>query len=122
MARFDRQIATALKLIKKNGQVVTWRSKTSSPPDPSKPWKPVETSSTDTAVDICFLPATKQTLEFLGLTEVPVGCVIGLMGQVSFNPSLSDIVIRDGAQLRIESIDKLAPNGQNILYTMVFKL
>lgn len=122
MARFDRQIDTAKRLITKNGQSVTWRSKTSSIPDPSAPWKPIETSVTDTAVDICFLPASKQTLEFFGLTEVPIGCVLGLMGQVPFNPSLSDVVIRDGVQLRIESIDRLSPNGQNILYTMVFKL
>ena len=121
MARFDRQIATAKKLISKNGQPVTWRSFAAGA-NPSQPWKPTAGTSNDTTVEMCFLPATKQTLEFMGLSEVPVGTVVGLMGLVPFEPSLSDVVIREGKELRIEKIDLLSPNGQKILYTVLFKL
>lgn len=125
MARFDRAIATAKRLIAKNGQAVTWRViDDPTPTDPNKPWEPGPATPDDKDVTICFLPIDRQTQEtftFLKGVEVPTGSVMGLMGQVNFEPNLKDVVIRDGKELRIASLDVLSPNGQKILYTVVFK-
>lgn len=119
--QFDRQIETALRLIKKNGQPVIWRS-LKNISSKSEPWKPSGIESVDYSVDICFLPINgRETKEYLGKTEVITGSVIGYMGKVDFEPSAKDVVMRDGSELRIESIDLLSPNGQKILYTVTFK-
>lgn len=125
MARFDRQIQTALRLIKKNGQAVKWRViDDPTPADPAKPWEPGAATPADEDVTICFLPVDRQTMEtftFMEGTEVPKGSVMGLMGNVPFEPNIKDVVIRDGNELRIASMNLLSPNGQKLLYTMVFK-
>lgn len=125
MARFDRQIQTALRLIAKNGEKVVWRQVTEgAPSDPSQPWNPGAPSNVDSDATICFLPVNKETREtftFLRGTEVPKGSVLGYMGNVPFEPNLKDVVIRDGKELRISYIDLLSPNGQKILYTVLFQ-
>ncbi|ALH23586.1 head closure Hc1 [Xanthomonas phage vB_Xar_IVIA-DoCa1] len=125
MARFDRAIQTALRLIAKNGEKVKWRViDDAAAPDPSQPWNPGPATPEDKDVTICFLPVDRQTMEtftFIKGTEVPKGSVMGLMGNVPFNPNLKDVVIRDGVELRIANIDVLSPNGQKVLYTVVFQ-
>ena len=125
MARFDRAIQTALRLIAKNGEKVKWRViDDAAAPDPSQPWNPGPATPEDKDVTICFLPVDLQTMEtftFIKGTEVPKGSVMGLMGNVPFNPNLKDVVIRDGVELRIANIDVLSPNGQKVLYTVVFQ-
>jgi len=124
MARFDRAIATALRLIAKNGQKATWRVIGDGTADPATPWLTAAVSPVDEPATICFLPFTRmnyETFVFRNGGEVPKGNLIGLMGNVSFTPNLKDVVIRDGVQLEIESIDLLSPNGQKVLYTVVFK-
>ncbi|WEL95607.1 hypothetical protein [Xanthomonas phage vB_XooS_NR08] len=125
MARFDRAIQTALRLIAKNGEKVKWRViDDAAAPNPSQPWKPGPATPEDKDVTICFLPVDRQTMEtftFIKGTEVPKGSVMGLMGNVPFNPNLKDVVIRDGVELRIANIDVLSPNGQKVLYTVVFQ-
>jgi len=120
---FDRQIDTALRLIKKNGQIVTWRQTTVTVVDANMPWLQVPGTVTDYSPHICFLPIDKEGQEYLaslGNTEAVIGSYYGLMGTVSFTPAIGDIVIRDGVSLEIKSIDLLSPNGQKILYTIVF--
>lgn len=125
MARFDRAIQTALRLIAKNGQKVVWRTiNDAAPSDPSQPWNPGAATPVDNDATICFLPVDRQTMEtfnFIKGTEVPKGSVMGLMGNVPFAPNLKDVVIRDGVELRIATIDVLSPNGQKVLYTVVFQ-
>lgn len=122
MARFDRQVATALKLIAKNGESVTWRTiPDATPSDPDKPWRPGTTTPVDNPVIICFLPASEKTFSYMNASEVPKGAFMGLMGNVPFEPKLKDVAIRNGKQLRISAIDLLSPNGQKILYTVVFE-
>jgi hypothetical protein len=125
MARFDRAIQTALRLIKKNGQDVTWRQVSDgAPADPNKPWNPGTSVNTDRTVRICFLPVDRQTMEtfnFVKGTDVPKGSVMGLMGNVPFDPNIKDVVLRNGEELRIASLDVLSPNGQKVLYTVIFK-
>lgn len=126
MAQFDRQIATAQRLIKKNGQQITWRKiNDATPADPDAPWN----GGTQTVVEkqpfICFVPAkdssTRIFMAYLAGTEVKTGRLAGLMGAVDFVPDDKDIVVRDGVELRIDSIDKLSPNGQAVLYMIEFK-
>lgn len=125
MARFDRQIETAKRLIAKNGERVTWRIiDDAAPPDPTKPWEPGPAAPVDHDVAICFLPVdrkTQETFTFIKGTEVPKGSAMGLMGNVQFEPNLKDVVIRNGIELRLAYIDVLSPNGQKLLYTMVFQ-
>lgn len=124
MARFDRQIATALRLIQKNGQLVKWRQ-LQREDDPNNPAAVIENDPVDHDVYICFLPVNKDTKEFIaylrGTNDVKIGSVIGLMGNVSFTPDAADYVLRDGVTLEILNIDLLSPNGQKILYTVEFK-
>lgn len=126
MARFDAQIKTALRLIAKNGQLVKWRIvRDAAPINPAQPWKPTNPATpVEEDVTICFLTVDKdtyETLSYMAGGEIPMGAVMGLMGAVSFEPSLKDVVIRDGKELRLFNIEKLSPNGQAILYTTVFK-
>lgn len=124
MARFDRQIKSALRLIEKNGQVVTWRQPQRTQ-NFNEPWKVASAAPINHSPRICFLPVDKETRELIaylrGNNELKSGSVIGLMGNVSFTPAATDFVIRDGVNLEIASIDVLSPNGQKILYTVEFK-
>lgn len=80
---------------------------------------------TDNEAWICFVPVrdkeTRKLFAYLTGTEVKLGSLAGLMGNVSFSPDSKDVVIRDGVELRIENLDLLSPNGQKILWTVEFK-
>lgn len=127
MAEFDRSIASAKRMIQKKGQLVQWRKLSDGiPADPSKPWLPSAGGQVDTDVYICFVPvkdrATRLFFAHMTGREVAIGSLAGLMaGDVAFEPSLKDVVIRSGVQLAIDSIDLLSPNGQKVLYTIEFK-
>lgn len=124
MGRFDRQIATAKRLIAKNGQKVIWRQISNGvPASATEPWKVGPAVNTDHDVIICFLPFTTENKEFLRAllgTEVATGSVTGLMAAVNFTPAKRDIVIRDGKTYSIKTIDPLRPNEQTIMYTLEF--
>jgi len=123
MGQFDRAIDTALRLIKKNGQQVSWVQKTDIVPDPTKPWLPEGSTELTYNPFICFLPLDKEGKEFLiamGQSEALQGMFYGLMGEQPFTPSPKDVVTRDGVVLDIASIDLLSPNGQKVLYTVTF--
>lgn len=124
MARFDRQIATALRLIERNGQKIIWRQLPQSN-NASEPWNAGTGVPTDNDAFICFVPVrdkeTRKLFAYLTNTEVKIGSLAGLMGNVSFDPDPIDVVIRDGVELRIENLDLLSPNGQKILWTVEFK-
>ena len=124
MARFDRQIATALRLIEKNGQKVVWRSLAASN-NSDEPWNSGTETPTEHDAFICFVPVrdkdTRKLFAYLTGTEVQIGSLAGIMGNVAFEPNAKDVVVRDGVELRIDSIDLLSPNGQKILWTMEFK-
>jgi hypothetical protein len=123
MGVFDEEVATALELIKEFGQQVTWRQPVSTA-DAAEPWKAGTQTTTEHKPYICFVPVNNaQWRKFMALlkgTEVPVGRLAGLMGAQKFKPTLKDVVIRNGATLRINDIDELNPNGQVVLYTLEF--
>ena len=124
MGVYDRQIASAKRQIAAKGQDVTWRVLVDgAPADSSKPWKPSQATPDDKPVKIVFLPSTmanNQLIKYLKGTEVPTGSLTGLMAAVDFEPKAKDVVVRDGVELVVESIDLIAPNGEPILYTLEF--
>lgn len=124
MGVYDRQIATAKRLIAKFGQSVTWRVVADGTvSDADRPWLETPATPTDYTVAIAFLPLERQFQELLRYikgAEVATGSIYGLMGAVTFTPSLRDVVLRSAKEYRIRSIDELAPNGEPILYTVEF--
>lgn len=131
MGEYDRQIAGAKRTIAKKGQVVTWRIRSQGTTDAGEvagatKWRPkAATPATpdDRSVSIVFFPITKEKYESLvarGI-ELTTGAQMGLMGAVDFEPSQKDAVLRGGVLMPIETIDVLAPNGDPILYEIVFK-
>lgn len=125
MGQYDRQIATAKRLIAKYGQSVTWRQiRNGAINNAATPWKPSASEVTEKTAQIAFFPYTtenKQLLRHLLGTEVPVGSLTGYMPSVDFEPALKDTVVRDNKVLSIKSIDPISPNGQIILYTIQFE-
>lgn len=131
MAGYERQIATAQRLIAKRGQAVFWNVRDEGTTDPNvtegaSAWrpKPVDGVSPDPVeVRIAFFPITKDQYESLRARgiELSVGSVMGYMGAVSFTPAQKDSVTRDGKTLEVEYFDVLAPNGDVILYELYFK-
>lgn len=127
MAQYDRQVASALRMIKKYGQSVTWRSLTNGTlPDPNKPWLVGATQESDKEAVIAFFPRDKEN-EYTkrskrDANEVTVGDCLGYMGRVEgYVPQLKDIVIRGSATYTVERLDIIRPNGEDpILYTIEF--
>lgn len=125
MARFDRSIALAHRLIKKNGELVQWRQILDARPiDPDKPWLGSKPRQEEHDVWICFVPVEnkdeRKLFQYMTGTEIQLGRLAGLMGTVGFKPTAEDFVIREGEQLRILTLDLLKPNSQSILYTIEF--
>lgn len=123
MGVYDRQIGTALRLIAKTGQSVEWNSETDSA-NADNPWDSETNVTTKTTVNICFLPvglSDLPTFKYADLSDVPRGAVKGLMGNVPFEPKLKDWVIRNGKRLNIDQVKELSPNGEKILFTILFK-
>ena len=122
MGIYDRQIATAKRLIKAKGQLVIWRQ----PIDGarSKPWIANSASSADYNVSIAFFPYgtfTRETIKANRNTDVPTVMLYGLMPAVEFIPKIRDIVITPTDTYNVVSIDPLAPNGDIIYYQIGFE-
>lgn len=125
MATYDRQIATAQRLIAKYGMDVIYRRITDGAPlDPAKTWKPGPSVNTDANVKVCFLPINrdnKQTFSLPENMEIPIGCELGLMGAVGFEPTGKDVVIKAGVHYRIFTFQRLGPNNRPILFKMILQ-
>lgn len=122
MARYDSAIATAKRLIKKDGQQVSWFKATETLIDPTKPWL----GSTEVNVEynpfICFVPVSGgfySLIQYLkGIGEPANAATYGLMAPQDFLPQLTDLVTRNGDPLKIKTIDTLQPNEQVVLYVL----
>lgn len=131
MAGYERQIASAKKLIAKRGQVVSWRIRAEGTTDAGEvtgatKWRPKAVPAgtpDDRPVSIVFFPITKEKFESLRAmgVELTRGAQMGYMGAVDFEPSQKDAVLRAGVLMPIETIDVIAPNGDAVLYEIVFK-
>lgn len=124
MGEYDSQIAIALKLIKKKGQLVTWVKQNVSR-DGTKPWKTTEVGGGATfPVSIVFIASGSAPQDaFVHLikgTSVPTGAPKGLMGAVPFVPEINDHILRGSDKFNVESIEIVQPNGDPILYKIQF--
>lgn len=129
MAVYSRQIASAQRTIKRKGQLVTWKPLEASTTDPnvvagasaSRP-KVIDTAIANPDVRIAFFPVGKDKAESLRASgvEVTTGSQLGYMGAVDFVPNQKDSVLRNGVSMPIKHIEVIAPNGEAILYEIVF--
>jgi len=126
---YERQTANALAKIKQKGREVILRTFSPADDPDSKPWHVDhdETETQDYTVNILFLPPTGPNaalVQALGGTDITTGQDYGLMGNHGITPSVNDrIYDEDGETLlrTISNVDPLAPNGENILYTIGFE-
>lgn len=120
---YSTNIAMARRLIATKGQKVQWKVLT--PTVGAEEWKPAAAKSVLFEVDMVFLPDDKRNFEsivFKPGTNVPEGNIVGyLAGTNMFEPNQEDTVIRNGKELRISTIETIAPNGTNILHIIRFK-
>lgn len=127
MGKYARQVATADRAIRAKGGRVTWR-KPGIEQDNAEPWKESATADIDFPnTPILFVPENMQLADFMRAvadSEIKTGRQKGIMpGTVPFTPDAADVVIdADGVVLQIDSVDKLAPDGvEVILWTIIFK-
>lgn len=129
MGVFDRQIATAQRLIAKYGQDCGW-VKAPADDGSGSPGYPGELAP-DAPVPCKIAWFSSKDLgrgsgEFAALMagiEVPAGKEIGLLaGGIDFVPQDADTIIRGASTNGITSIDRLAPNGDPILYYVTVSL
>jgi hypothetical protein len=121
---YTREIALALKLIKKKGQLVVW-VKQNELVNNSQPWKTTDPGNPTTypVVMVFLTPGGKIGNSEIRLnpgTAVPEGGPKALMGQVPFTPAMNDKVLRGSEWLVIKDVDIVAPNGEVILYKLLF--
>lgn len=121
MSIYQRQIDSAKRLIKTKGQLVLWRRFIDVPT--STKWKPEPPTTEDHNVYITFFPimsAMKEFLRYIKDSDIPVGTIQGYMAAQTFEPTLRDIVIAGSDVYKVKGIQKLAPNGDTILYIIEF--
>lgn len=124
MTVYSRQIENSLRIIRERGQSVTWVSQTNTTaPDPTEPWNPSENLTVSNTVTIVFLPVGYRGYrqqQYAKDSEVQTGRIYGIMGSVDFTPSLKDYVVRGTENLKIATIDPIAPDGTPIIYEIEF--
>jgi hypothetical protein len=121
MGVYDRQIAMAQRLIAKAGADCFWRRPVRA--EGGDAWNPQPAEPDDKPVKIAFFSPrdiSRGSGEFLAAlrgTEVPTSTEVGLLaGGLGFEPSDADAIIRWDGEKGIKSIDRIAPNGEAVLY------
>lgn len=129
MTRYSEDIKSTLALIKDSGMLVRWQQMKPTPGE--DPANPGPGTAVLFPVYMVFLPNEQirllSTLTLMKGTDVATGALYGLMGQVEgFEPALTDRVLGTPyGDLNVSDqngINKLAPNGEIILYTVRFAL
>jgi hypothetical protein len=123
MGVYDRQIAQAKRMIKAKGKRVTW-TKHDATQDVNKPWKTTSAGTPTTyPVYVVFTSpgAFLQALvHMVAGTSVPTGAPDAIMAAVPFTPEENDSISSDGEIFVIKDFNIVAPNGEPILYKLVF--
>lgn len=124
MGTFDRQIATAKRLIDKYGEACSWQK----PGDREvgvDPWRGSNIDPPDpVSVRIAFFPnggdnSLAAVIAALGDSDVNIASEYGLMAAVAFEPLTSD-TLKDSAgdNVEIVKMTPLRPNGEIILWKL----
>ena len=119
---FERQIATAKRLIEKYGEDCLWQQPGERDPD-AKPWHGSNENAPDpTPVKIAFFPNggdMAAVIAALGDTDATVASEYGLMSAVDFDPATSDTLTDSaGNNVEIVKMTPLRPNGEIILWKL----
>lgn len=129
MARFDKFIALAQRLIAKNGQETILRRFSDAPvPDPDKPWRTGSAEPDDITVNAVFLnfgDLGRAGERYMPDTQVQRGDKLVLIagGDLSATPELRDRLYREGGGpedegFSIVNIQTIDPNGQRVLHQL----
>lgn len=121
---FERQIATAKRLIERYGEACLWQQPGERDPD-AKPWRGSDENPPDPiAVKIAFFPnggdnSIAAVIAALGDTDVNIASEYGLMAAVNFDPATSDTLTDSaGNNVEIVKMTPLRPNGEIILWKL----
>lgn len=117
----QRAIATALRLIEKNGQAVVYRKPAAADPS-AAPWRDLRSGEPwDTPVRVAWIKPKLRTLAFLqneATTEIPKGVELALMAGGLIEVDLTDLVLADGRACPLFRADPVKPSGVPILWTL----
>lgn len=124
MGTFDRQIDTALKLIKANGRLI---SVTQSIPGAYNPATGATAAATTSTISMYAItpPVSQQSkMQSFGITYVDQESIISrerlfvvaAAKDASFVPDKSDKVTIDGNDYSIAGVTPLSINGEDIIY------
>jgi len=122
MGVFTEEIEFVKQDIDEFGKDLVWRKLINTDlPDEAKPWQPGDYDVEDFPVRILLIPFNKedrQTQKYPKDSSISSGSVMGLMaaGGLEFEPKLRDVVIDGEQQIKVTNINKLSPNGEDILY------
>lgn len=121
--RFANQQATALRLITRNGEVATLKTRVDgTPADPTKPWEPAAPTTTSQSVNAVFLDIAESrvdgTLIERGDLEV---LIAGTDPTTPPEANNSQIVRASGETFEVVEVKILAPNEDTILYSLVVR-
>jgi hypothetical protein len=117
MGVYDRQVASAIRMIKEKGALSVFRSITKS----SNTYEGDELTYTDYAVNIACVPVDRvdhETQMYREFTDIPVGYTLGYMGAVDFKPTMKDVVVFGGVTYTIRNIIEYNPNGESIAFVL----
>lgn len=124
MGTYDRQVATAERLIREKGKPVQVVRQSTTLPDPDRPWEPGEPVETLTDAYGVFLNFNAEDMETMskmaGASEVQSSDrKVLLAAAAAGTPLTTNDKLRDAdGDWSIEWVQVLAPNGENILYTV----
>lgn len=124
MGTYDRQVATAERLIREKGKPVQVVRQSTTLPDPDRPWEPGEPVETLTDAYGVFLNFNAQDMETMskmaGASEIQSSDRKVLLAAAAAGaPLTTNDKLRDAdGDWSIEWVEVLAPNGENILYTV----
>lgn len=128
MGVYDEEIAVAQELIAEFGGVNTWNERITpasvDSDNPHIPGNPVVTAYT---VRIAWLPWDQEAratfTRLTGLDNPGDGYLYGLMGAVAFTPTTTaQITLPEGGIVKCTALDRLAPNGEIVLWTVFAEL
>lgn len=121
MGVYDASIAAAKRMIAAKGAECVWRRETAA--EGGDAWNPQPGAPLEWPCSIAFFSpkdlgrGSGDFIAALRGTEVPTSKEVGLMaGGLAFEPSADDVIERWDGVKGIETIDRLAPNGEAILY------
>jgi len=121
MARFTNSIATAKRLILRNGVSATLRRFTEgSPTDSSKPWRSGTVTTTDYTAPMVFVPAgANDSYTIDGRVHQAEIKVLVAADDLTVTPNVKDKVIRGSDSWSLVSVKELNPNDEQILFVLL---